>query len=362
VWHDGEVAAGPPVDVIYHHSGGFRKNFNYTWIVFGNLPDHAPAARAYWLVFRYDGSGLPPTEMIPKLTERVRALALEARRRGFPLAGIQLDIDSPSRSLPEYAAFLRQVKAGLRRPVEQLRHALWSHPQTQENGDVSGRYGEVFNRSIYWEVTTGWDRKLLLEAEVPIEALRAFIDQYPKAPQLGLVRYSLAVRLARENQFDESARIFDSLGVAYRARRMRRLAFLYGEAYRADAPGTEVLEAKFVLAQFLSDNSERVFFNDRLWDQLQSYFFYGAKDTRFTAPERLRQAALERKLKDDQEERWRAYLILREVVTEAGPTPLGRHAAELAIRCVRRINERFDRPQEIRDADIELSRWLRRSP
>ena len=143
---------------------------------------------------------------------------------------------------------------------------------------------------------------------------------------------------------------------------MRRLAVLYGEAYRADAPGTEVLEAKFVLAQFLSDNSERVFFNDRLWDQLQSYFFYGAKDTRFTAPERLRQAALERKLKDDQEERWRAYLILREVVTEAGPTPLGRHAAEFAIRCVRRINERFDRPQEIRDADVELSRWLRRTP
>jgi len=87
VWHDGEAAAGPPVDVIYHHSGGFRKNFNYTWIVFGNLPDHAPAARAYWLVFRYDGSGLPPTEMIPKLTERVRALALEARRRGFDGAG-----------------------------------------------------------------------------------------------------------------------------------------------------------------------------------------------------------------------------------------------------------------------------------
>jgi len=135
---------------------------------------------------------------------------------------------------------------------------------------------------------------------------------------------------------------------------MRRLAVLYGEAYRADAPGTEVLEAKFAFAQFLSDNSERVFFNDRRWDQLQSYFFYGAKDTRFTA--------LERKLKDDQEERWRAYLILREVVTKAGPTPLGRRAAELAIRCVRRINERFDRPQEIRDADVELSRWLRRRP
>ena len=48
------------------------------------------------------------------------------------------------------------------------------------------------------------------------------------------------------------------------------------------------------------------------------------------------------------------------MVTEAGPTLLGRRAAELAIRCVRRISERFDRPTEIRDADIELSLWLRR--
>ena len=248
----------------------------------------------------------------------------------------------------------------LNQPIEQLRYSLWPNLQTNENEDFAGRYGEVLTQSIYWGVTTGWDRNLLLEAEAPIEALRGFIDQYPKAPQLALVRYSLAVRLARENQFNESAQIFHSLGVAYRTNRMRRLAALYGEAYRADALGAESLEAKFALAQFLSENSERVFFNDRIWDRLQSYFFYGAKDTRLTAPERLRQATLERKLKDDQEERWRAYLILREVVTDAGPTPLGRRAAELAIRCVRRISERFDRPTEIRDADIELSLWLRR--
>ncbi len=249
----------------------------------------------------------------------------------------------------------------LNQPVEQLRHALWTHPETQSDSHFGWRYGEVGNQSIYWGVTTGWDANLLLEAEAPIEALRDFIAQYPRAKQIDLVRYSLAVRLARENQFAEAAQIFDALRVSYRANRMRRLAVLYGEAYRADAPGTEALEAKFALAQYYFDNDERILFNDRLWNGYQSYFFYGAKDTRLTAPERLRQAAVERKFKDDQEERWRAYLILREVVTEAGPTPLGRRAAELAIRCLRRISERFDRPNEIRDGDIELFRWLRRA-
>ncbi len=132
VWHFGDAAPGPPVDVVYHYSGGFRKDYTHPIEVFGNLPDNPPAARAYWLVFRYDGSGLPPAQLIPKLLDRVRALALETRRRGLPLAGIQLDIDSPSRSLPEYAAFLRQVKAGLPPGTELSITALldWFRPST----------------------------------------------------------------------------------------------------------------------------------------------------------------------------------------------------------------------------------------
>lgn len=66
-------------------------------------------------------------------------------------------------------------------------------------------------------------------------------------------------------------------------------------------------------------------------------------------------------MKDEQEELWRAQLIPREVVTAEGPTELGRQSAELAIRCLRRLSERFGREGEIRAADIELSRWLRKS-
>jgi hypothetical protein len=67
----------------------------------------------------------------------------------------------------------------------------------------------------------------------------------------------------------------------------------------------------------------------------------------------------ERNLKDDQEERWRAYLVLRELVQDAS-TDLAHRAALLAVRCLRGINtDRFGRQDEIRNADFDLSAKLR---
>ena len=68
--------------------------------------------------------------------------------------------------------------------------------------------------------------------------------------------------------------------------------------------------------------------------------------------------ASERKLQDDQEERWRAYLILREVI-DSDTTYLRPKAAALALQCLRGISDRFGRQDEIRKADIELARLLR---
>jgi len=93
---------------------------------------------------------------------------------------------------------------------------------------------------------------------------------------------------------------------------------------------------------------------------MQRYAFQASTDARLIRAERQRLMQAERKLKDQQEERWRAYLILRDVIRDAGPTDLGRQAAILAIRCLRGISERFERQEEIRNADLELSRWLRR--
>ena len=114
------------------------------------------------------------------------------------------------------------------------------------------------------------------------------------------------------------------------------------------------------MATLIAENPDRIYFNDTLWGGYQRYALVGSGDSRLTREERRTLMENERKLKDDQEERWRAYLILREVVRDEGKTPLGRQAARLAVVCLRGISERFERKDEIRRADTELSNWLRR--
>jgi hypothetical protein len=150
----------------------------------------------------------------------------------------------------------------------------------------------------------------------------------------------------------EAAEVYRSINANIRANRLQQLAPL------ADA-ANQSLDARYRFAAYLAGNPNRIYFNDLIWEGMQSYVFQAATDYRLTRTERTQLIAAERELKDSQEERWRAYLLLRDIVHDAGPTPLGRDAATLALRCLRRINgDRFGRNQEIRQADATLSRWL----
>lgn len=154
--------------------------------------------------------------------------------------------------------------------VEQIRFALWLHTEKRRKNLYLTYPGQIGDQSVYWAVS-GWDLSLLLDAEAPIEALRLFVSKYGNVPDVRLVKYSLAVRLARENQYEEAARIYDSIQAPRRASRMRRLASLYREASRTDLSAQELQEARFLMAEYLSANSTRVYFNDRLWSGFQRY-------------------------------------------------------------------------------------------
>jgi hypothetical protein len=251
------------------------------------------------------------------------------------------------------------VYAKLGNRVEQIRYALWLHTAVRKEQMDLGNPSQIEDQTVYWAVS-GWDLSLLLDAEAPIEALRAFLAKYSDVPDVQLVRYSLAVRLARENQYEEAAELYAPVNAARRAARMRQLAAIYREANRADLPAAGRHEAEYRLAEFLSANPDRLYFNDRLWYGLQRYALFAEKDTRLTRAERQKLTAAERKLKDDQEERWRAYLLLRKVVAESGPGEIGRKSQQLALRCLRRLSERFGREDEIRAGIVELSAWPRR--
>lgn len=244
--------------------------------------------------------------------------------------------------------------------MERIRYALWLHTVVRKKNMYLSYASQIEDLTVYWAIS-GWDLKLLLDAETPTESLRAFVTQHPNVEDIRLVKYSLAVRLARENKYEESADIYTAIHAVRRAPRMRRLATLYREATRSDLAATQILEAKYQLAKFLHENSVGVYFNDALWSGLQNYALKAPEDVRLTRAERERLISLERKLRDDQEEHWRAYLILRDVVREAGHTALGHKAAKLALRCLSHISTRFERAEEIQAAQTNLWRWLRNS-
>ena len=140
---------------------------------------------------------------------------------------------------------------------------------------------------------------------------------------------------------------------------MRQLANLSEAVDRSGISAAQRLEARYTLAAFIAANPNGIYFNDALWNGMQRYALRADGDSRLTGAERQESKDGERNLRDSQEERWRAYLILNEVVRDAGTSGLGRRAATLALSCLRGIStDRFGRQQEIRSADIELSRRL----
>ncbi len=111
-WEGSEVTTESqdlPVDAIYFHAGRIVQDQipPHEWHVGAELPSQLPLARSYWAVLRHERQTVPSSAAISVLAERLNSLLAEARRRQISLTGLQLDIDAPTRSLPEYAAFLR---------------------------------------------------------------------------------------------------------------------------------------------------------------------------------------------------------------------------------------------------------------
>jgi hypothetical protein len=137
-----------PVDVIFVHVGDISKEPvplylrkgggpSVHWNAWAVLPDELPAAKEYWLVWRYRNQGVPDVQVAPMVAENFARVSWDARKRGLNIAGIQLDIDSPTASLAEYAGFLRDLRKELRPEAQVSITALfdWFRPGTKI-GDV----------------------------------------------------------------------------------------------------------------------------------------------------------------------------------------------------------------------------------
>ncbi len=110
-------AGSEELNTLYVHVGAILKAAGpyakEPWAVYGALPDHLPPAQEYWLVFRFEHQAVPDLSSAPILAREVSRLREDARQRHLNLAGVQLDIDSPTGSLSKYAAYVHEVKKGL---------------------------------------------------------------------------------------------------------------------------------------------------------------------------------------------------------------------------------------------------------
>lgn len=102
------------------------------WHADGSLPANLPRARQYWVVFRAESPGVLPQSLLVEIEESLRRIRNAAELRSIPIAGLQLDVDCATASLPEYAAFLSRVRKLLPQEWKLSITALldWFRPST----------------------------------------------------------------------------------------------------------------------------------------------------------------------------------------------------------------------------------------
>ncbi len=101
-------------DALFVHVASFGGwPANQDGPIYADIPIRLPQAHEYWLVYRYDKQAVPAQEQAFRIASSFAEVLSEARRRNLNVAGLQLDIDSPTKSLSQYAAFLRTLRTRL---------------------------------------------------------------------------------------------------------------------------------------------------------------------------------------------------------------------------------------------------------
>jgi hypothetical protein len=112
-WH-GLVPSEHTPDVLFVEVATFHETPGQQWgPVYADIPNKLPPASEYWLVYRYSEQSVPGEAMASEMARSYAEVLIAAHRRNLKIAGIQLDVDSPTKQLPRYAAFLRALRREL---------------------------------------------------------------------------------------------------------------------------------------------------------------------------------------------------------------------------------------------------------
>ncbi|MGC4051112.1 MAG: DUF3142 domain-containing protein [Paludibaculum sp.] len=196
--------SGKPLDVLYVQVGSIRLDDyprpgvgpSARWYADGWLPREIPQARDYWLVYRYESPGVPGLPAVAALTGELTGLQSEARRRNLHVVGVQLDIDSPTSALPQYAAFLAAVRKGLPPGLEISITALldWFRPGTAIAGVIE--QVDEFVPQFYDLGKIGYeDRQVAIAARIDPQHWDPLFNRFHKRFRIGISTFGRTLLL-----------------------------------------------------------------------------------------------------------------------------------------------------------------------
>jgi hypothetical protein len=164
---DGEspLPAQAKPQAVYFHAGTINAPYRpgVPWSLFGSVPDRLPPASAYWLLFRMEGHEVPDTAAAENISREISATRREALLSNLNVRGVQLDVDSPTKSLSQYAEFIRVLRNRLPAGTQISITALldWFRDGT-DIGKVINQVDEFVPQ--FYDVAPGESRKAIATA------------------------------------------------------------------------------------------------------------------------------------------------------------------------------------------------------
>lgn len=190
VW-EGLTASAPqghPIDDLYVHTGDIQLDLDRKWIVSGFWPSNGiPTAREYWAVFRFDRQDVPDITTAPKFAQRVKELF--ATKNQIKIVGVQLDIDSPTGRLTEYAAYLAEVEKSLPKDMRLSITALLDWFRDGTNVDAVIAQVDEFVPQFY---DAGSAEREVIAAKVDAAKWGARFNRFGKRYRIGISTFGRA--------------------------------------------------------------------------------------------------------------------------------------------------------------------------
>jgi Protein of unknown function (DUF3142) len=216
-WNGSSTQNASPVgtlDVLFAQTGTIFQSTlgnvgTRSWsVVDGYLPEELPPAREYWLVFRFDHQGVPDLKAAPVLGATVFRLRESARKRHLNVVGVQLDIDSPTRALPQYAEFLRSVRKNIPPEFAISITALldWFRPGTsidqviQETDEFVPQFYDVSQPD-------GYDKEEGIATKFEAAAWAPQFNRFRKRFRIGISTFGRARFVPKENPSPSGNRV-----------------------------------------------------------------------------------------------------------------------------------------------------------